>query len=183
MVTRKIWSKDKVKLARIDPYCNRQGFSKISLEGGDARELFTITLGGCEFVQPRIVLRVLGEELLRVREPEAPGAPVRLSGRFYDRHGRLAVEIVDNEYRGRIENWDIETGRGRVVVRSASHQTSVDLRIHGRNHVAVRKLKMAYKGLRVRATNREVELSCHDSKIRFAGRIFEPECAIDIAAA
>jgi hypothetical protein len=49
--------------------------------------------------------------------------------------------------------------------------------------LVVRRLEMAYNKLYVSATDRDVELSCYESRVRFAGRIFDPECAIEIAAA
>lgn len=179
-VTRRFWSKESVKQARLNPFCKRHGYSRLRFEGADPRDYFTVRLGGCEFVRPRHVLRILGHELLSVREPEAVGAPVRVTARIYDRNGHPAVEIIDNEYHGRIDNWDIETGRGRILVRSAPHHVTLDLRILGPSHLAIRRLQMSYTEIGINASDKEVELTCYESKLRFSGSIIEPECAIDI---
>jgi hypothetical protein len=181
-VTRRIWSKNLVEEARAHPKSCQIGHAIGELEGPSSRESFTISMGGCEFIKPRSILRILGIELLTVRPPEAPGAPMRISGAFFTKSGKLAFEIDDNEFRGKGDNWDIETVGRKITVRTAPGSIALQLRVIGRNHLAVDRLDMLYADIQILANQRGIWIG-EDNKegISYRGSIVEADCAIDIS--
>src|SRR5688500_9526885 len=60
-VTRRLWPKSKILKAREHPYCLRKGFSSARIDGPDLANEFVVTIGSCDFVRPRSILRVFGE--------------------------------------------------------------------------------------------------------------------------
>jgi len=181
-VTRRFWSKEKIKAARRDPICRQRGFSRMYLDGPRIREEFTVSFGGCDFIRPRCVLRVFGEELLALRGPESDGAPPRVSGRFYDSRGRLMLEIVDNEYRTPSRNWDVVLGRGTVKIQSEKRRTALSLALYGPQHVRVLGLEMQYRGIRVSVKRQRVAIQKDEViLVKFRGHIVEPDCALEVS--
>ena len=66
-------------------------------------------------------------------------------------------------------------------MRSEPNRVALSLRVLGRNHLALQRLEMSYRGIDVVATEQGIWLSCYKGGVGFAGTIVEPECAIEIA--
>jgi hypothetical protein len=92
-VTTGFLTKHRVKKARVTPLARQQGFARTYLEGPDPLEEFTVLLGGCRFIRPRSVLRIFGEDLLTIRQPEAANAPLLVSGRFFNDQNDVILSL------------------------------------------------------------------------------------------
>lgn len=112
-----LWSMQKIWEARANPICLRTGFCSSSDWFDYGSEPPTIILGGATVYRPDCVLRVFGQTLLELKGAESSGGPVRISGRFYDKDGRLTIEVEDNCLQGTIDNWDIKTVGTRIEIR------------------------------------------------------------------
>ena len=139
-VTKGLWSKDKVKEAMQAPKCLAAGFSFGAFDVGTAWP--EVVLGDCQCQETRAILVVYGERLLEVEPPEAASAPFRLSGRFYGEAGGLIFEIVRNEWRGPISNWDIELAGPRITIRSGPRRIALMIRADPPNKLVVERLEM-----------------------------------------
>src|SRR5579864_3686421 len=71
--------------------------------GSDGRVL----VGAASFQGCRVLLRVNGDDLLRIDAPEAPSGPARLTASFHDATGKLICRIVENEPRNRAQGWRV----------------------------------------------------------------------------
>jgi len=171
-VTRKFWSKSKVKQARKSPWCIVNG------KCHDAFEISTMTpeiwLGPNRVSNVPIILAVDDEVLLMIEPPECQNGPFRLSGRFYDKHGKLLFSISRNEWCGNPNNWDIECVGGKIIVRRAKRKIALQIRTIPPRGIMVEKAHMIHKGaeiyidlytLRVTSNNR--------STLSMQGRIVE----------
>ena len=83
---------------------NHQEFSRYKFELNRFPE---IRIGLTRIVGVRQILEVDNEDILSFRAPESTAAPPLLNAKFYNRRGMLAAEIVDNEWRAHVGNWDV----------------------------------------------------------------------------
>jgi hypothetical protein len=178
-VTRKRWSKQKIKDARLDPICKRKGYSYDAFDIGTGP--FTVVLGGCHFVDPETVLRMLGENQLAIHPPEEAGGPLRLSATFYNAQGKLMSRIVNNEWQGQIENWDIEIEGRKTTIRREPRDLALVMVTVPPNILHIERLDMYYKGVRLYADMRGVRIGPPDGLgVAWRGSMVNPECCLEV---
>ena len=146
-VTKGLWSKDKVKDGMQAPKCLEDGFSFGAFDVGPAWP--QVVLGDAHCRETRAILVVYGERLLEVEPPEVASAPFRLSGRFYGEDGGLIFEIVRNEWRGPISNWDVELSGPRITIRSGPRRIALMIRVDPPNKLVVERVDMRCQGVGV----------------------------------
>ncbi len=145
LVTRGFVQKQEIAEARLHPYCMEHGYGAVSLSGPRSDQRFCVSLGGCTFVNPRCILRVFSTDLLSIREPEVDSGPVRISAAFFNTRGQSILEIVENEYRVRSTNWDVEAVGGLFVVNDPTTEV-LRLEIKEPQHIRVTRMQMTYNG-------------------------------------
>lgn len=147
MVTRKQWSKQKVKLARENPACLKAGHARQFFDfcvGRPILKLGETELAGCE-----VFIHFQGYDLLSVLPPEEEGAPFRLSGVFTDSSGNIALRIKDNEWFASSSAWDVEVVGPRITIREGDRKISLVLRADPPNFLVVEKMNMYIGGSRL----------------------------------
>jgi hypothetical protein len=145
-------------------------------------EGLSITLGSARFYRPRTVLRVFGEDLFAIREPEEPGGPIRLSARFYDERGRLCLRVEDNILFADIGNWDFQVRGPRIIVRSAPRKPVLVIRVRSRSYLELERLEMYFRGVRFAADPhwaRVVSPLSHG--FQFRGEIRSADCCFEVS--
>ena len=177
-VTRGYIPKDTVRAKRSDPYRLSRRWPRLSLHPN--AEGFPVVLGGAQFINPRTVLRVLGRDLLSIREPECEDGPIRLSAEFYDNRGKKCLLIEDNECKSNPRSWDIETKGTCTTIRRAPR--AVALRIHlGPHRFFVERLAMQYRGVQLEANKQELKVfSKATESYRLSGWVRSPDVGIEI---
>lgn len=156
MVTRKQWSKARVKLAMRSP---------ASLQVGAARQFFDFCEGmpvlklgdnalfGCE-----VLIHFHGYDLFTIKPPEEPGAPFRLSGLFTDSEGKVTLEIIDNEWLAHSSSWDVEVVGPRITIREGEKNIALVLKSEPPSYLVVEKLNMNLDGYRISVSGNELRL-------------------------
>jgi hypothetical protein len=146
-VTRGFMPKETVSAALANPICLSQGFARERFDfAGRCPDLVFagLTLRDCPI--PIAVNRV---PMLKFEAGEEDGAPVRLSGNFYNANGRPSLEIVENEWRPLSGNWDVEATGGRIIVRDGPRMISLQLRLAPPREIVVEALDMIVEGFRL----------------------------------
>ena len=143
-VTRKVWSKEKVKKARQKPACNQQGFSSFALDISE-NESFIIQVGNTKFLNLHSIIEIDGERILYIERPEEPNTPPRISAKFFDRNGTPIASIVNNEWIGLTDVFDIETKGNKIRVRSDTGKIDLVLTIEAPRLIIVDTLNLFYK--------------------------------------
>lgn len=115
-VTRGVWSKEKVKADRSDPWCIRNHHCHDAFDVSEPNPV--IWAGPNEILNMNRILSVDDDVILSLQPPDQRGGPYSISGEFYDDDGNLLFRIDRNEWIGRIENWDIETVGRTIVIRT-----------------------------------------------------------------
>lgn len=181
-VTRGRWSKDRVGKARANPKCLQCGFTRFEQDAFDPDEPFVISFGRCDFVIPKVVLRVYGADLLVVQPPEDPTGPMRVSGRIFDESGEQVLLIDDNQYFADAKrSWDIEMKGARTIIRAAPRTISVQLWQPRPNKVVIERLRMKYQDVVVDADADGIRIQ-RDSEfdLEFDGVITGADCCVSV---
>lgn len=134
-----MWSKEKIKIARANPRTFAKGFSK---EAFDITDPFVLHLGenSCENIDT--IVQIQDEKLLWIEPPEAPGAPYRLSGKFYDESGNLIFRIDENEWSCPTTVWDLEVKGRQIWIRKKLGEFILHLEANPPHGLRIHHLKM-----------------------------------------
>jgi len=122
------------------------GFSSDNLE---ARGFPTVVLGGLTIQSTPIILEVAGRTLLGFSQPESPNAPFGLNALFCDKNGKPIAEIVENQWRAFVHNWDVDTVGLRTTIRGAYRDIALIFRTEPPSKIVVERIHMFFKGLRI----------------------------------
>jgi SEC-C motif len=162
-VTRGFWSKEKIKEARRDPFCIRQGKCHDAFDIG--QQDLTVWIGTVKVVNIETILRVDETILLSIEPPEQAGSPYRLSGEFYDDSGNPLFRISRNEWFGETSNWDIECIGGKVIIRSQFSLLTLQILCNPPNGIIIEKMNMSFRGTRFISDGYELRVKGHDKGI------------------
>ena len=102
-----------------------------------------IGIGRTRIFGVRKILEVDGEEVLSFDPPEALGSPPLLNAKFYNRKGILAAEIVRNEWRAHVNNWDVVVSGDTYTIRSNPRQIALQLRLH-QGKVTIKRMNLKF---------------------------------------
>ena len=87
------------------------------------------------------VLRYHGEDLIRVF-PGRQGEPGMISAVFTNEDGLEVLRLVENEWVGALENWDIDVVGRRITVRRGHREIALQLRLDPPGRIVVERLDM-----------------------------------------
>lgn len=127
-----------------DPQCKKEGFSWGAFDiGGKFPE---VILGTIVVNSSKSLINIDGEDVFSIAPPESEGQPYRINAKFYDKEGRLTLEIIDNETRAAITNWDVELEGPRLTIRSQLREFDLSIRTEPPHRLVIERLDMIYKG-------------------------------------
>ena len=131
---------------------NHQEFSRYKFELNRFPE---IRIGLTRIVGVRQILEVDNEDILSFRAPESTAAPPLLNAKFYNRRGMLAAEIVDNEWRAHVGNWDVVVSGDTYTVRSNRRKIALELRLQ-QGKVAIKRLNLRFNDATIKVAGKGV---------------------------
>lgn len=135
-----------VVAANANPKAKQKGFWE-NFDFGD--QYPKLLLGSNELFNCQNIILIDGESILRIDPPEEAGSPFRLSGRFYDAENNEIFEIIDNEWTGPPDLFDVETTAGEVLIKAKNNPETVALKISTTSlpdKLIISHLNMNYKG-------------------------------------
>jgi hypothetical protein len=162
-VNRGLLSKETVKLANAAPKALEKGFSFEVFDIGPLHP--NVRIGSLQAIRPRTVIRALGEDLLKVDEPEQPGGPFRLSAVFSDRDGKEIFRIKDNVWETPADNWDVDVTGPRITLRKGLGDLVLQLRVNPPNEVIIERLDMHFRGVHAVADEQQFGIQSPSGKI------------------
>jgi hypothetical protein len=143
-VTKGIWSKDKVKLHAKNPVCLQKGFSWGAFDIGSLHP--EVILGSSRWIDTPIVVRAMNETILKIEPSDFECGPYKLSGIFCNKDETEIFRIIENQWKGLIENWDIEIVGQTITVRRGKGDIALKLRTKPPSKIIVEQINMIYKG-------------------------------------
>lgn len=132
---------------RKNPKALQKGYSYEAFEV--ASNYITVVFGSITVNKANKIIEIDGEDIFSVSPPEVEGGPFRINAKMYDRSGRAILDIVNNEWRARSSNWDVEVVSNVIKIRSARGIIPLILRVEPPNRVVIEKLDLCYKKVRV----------------------------------
>ena len=146
-VTRNFMSKSRVRAAMANPKCKQQGFSFGEFDPAHTHPF--VVFAGMTLINCAIPVQVQGIPVFQIEEPEAEGAPYRLSATFYDQRGVPSLLIRRNDWRASAAPWDVEVAGGRITIRSAPGAISLRLAFAPAAGIVIEVLDMFVAGWRL----------------------------------
>lgn len=146
-VTRKVLSKETIKLSSKNPICKTSGFSFGPFDLGLVEPTIKIGTLTCRSVET--LIEVNGESIFSIQKPECEGAPFRISALLADLDGREILKIVDNEWITTTNNWDVEVVGPRITIRKSLGNISLVLRTEPPHSLIIERLEMEHQGVKI----------------------------------
>ncbi len=143
-ISRGIWSEEKIKISSNNPKCLEQGYSQSIFDFQENKP--EIIFGPSTWINTTIIINVFNKPVLIIEEPEEEKTPYRLSGLFYDDKSNCIFKIIENEWHGLIENWDIEITGRTLIIRRELRKVALKLTIYPPNKIIFDKININYKG-------------------------------------
>ncbi|KKF38955.1 HNH endonuclease [Hafnia alvei] len=146
-VTRRQYSKQKVITAMKSPKALENGFVRDFLNFNN--HFPEIHFGGVIFAECNIPLMIGDENILKF---SMDNGVFSLSGRFYDSHGKLSLEIIDNEWLCSSNIWDMELVGPRIIIRERKRGPKLIINIENENALVIESIDMFVQGKRLKGT-------------------------------
>jgi len=171
-------SKETIRQHIANPTAKKLGFSFGPFDLGIRPP--TVFLGELKITNVKIIIEVIGEPVLSVRPPDVAGKPFQINACLRDSNGTIALEIVDNEWRTRTENWDATVEGPRITIRSAPCQIALLLRAQPPHGLVVERMDMTHRGHRIQCDEGgTLTIESNGSKIEaHGGEIRDGDAAI-----
>jgi hypothetical protein len=154
-------SKESVWKAKAAPFCIRSGKPGCGmLEFGSLNS----AVGSLMFFECRVILKILGDELLTIEAPDQEGGPIRVNAKLYD-GPNLSLQIEDNGILISDENWDVEVTGDVLTVRRGLSEPSLIYRFLPKSGIRIERLNMRYRGVDVVVDADHVRVGNNDFRI------------------
>jgi hypothetical protein len=148
-VTRGHISKEAVRRAKLMPFAKRQGFSNEFFELGT--ETLTVAIGPVTMTNVQKHISINGKPVLSVAPPEQAGQPIRLNALLCNSAGETILEIVDNEWRVNLSNWDFEVIGPKLTAKDSTGRATLILTVRPGIGVSFDLIDMEHLGFRLLA--------------------------------
>ncbi len=146
-VTRKLLSKETIKLRSKNPFCKQKGFSFGPFDLGLVKPTIKIGTVTCHSVKS--LIHIDGESIFSIQEPECEDAPFRINTFLSDRDGNEILKIVDNEWFTTTSNWDVEVVGQRITIRKDIGDISLVIRTEAPHNLIIERLEMSHRGVKI----------------------------------
>ena len=146
-VTRKILSKETIKLRSKNPFCKQKGFSFGPFDLGFIKPTIKIGTVTCQSVKS--LINIDGESIFSIQEPECEGAPFRINAFLTNQDGNEILKIVDNEWFTTTDNWDVEVVGQRITIRKEIGDISLVIRTEPPHSLIIERLEMEHRGVKI----------------------------------
>jgi hypothetical protein len=166
-VTRGWIPKELVKNRAKHPKCLEAEFSWGALSCGQSHP--EVQLGQVIAKNVGTLLRVLGDDILKVEAPEVEGGPFLISAMLTDTNGQETFRIERNEWMTRTSNWDVEFVGTRIRIREKRHGVVAQIQSVPPSRLVIEKLEMHHKGVNISASlNRPLQIRTKPLLLRFS---------------
>ncbi|OIR04498.1 hypothetical protein GALL_134320 [mine drainage metagenome] len=178
-VTRKLLSKETIKLKSKNPKCLEQGFSFGPFDLGVIEPEIIFGTLKCKAVLS--LIRILGDDIFSIKPPESNGSPFLISAKLSDRDGNEILRIEDNEWITNSDNWDVEVVGTNITIRRELGDILLSLRSEPPSRLVIEKLEMSYRGTKISANeNKSIKISKQTGQQLDAGGIRIEGCQVGI---
>lgn len=137
-------SKAEIARAYKNPKALNRGYAH-DPEFASLQRPIVVHLGNLIFLDPRTIIMAENEEILAIHDDEDNARPV-LTGRCYDADGRTILDIVKSEWRGPIENWDVEQQGSTLAIRHGLRDIAIAVEVISQHELRFTHVHMNIRG-------------------------------------
>ena len=143
-VTRKVLSKETIKIFKKNPITKRKGFSfgPLDISSSD----FIITLGNNRIRECENLISIDGKPVIAILEPEEDGEPLRLTALFTDSKGLPLFAVKNNEWRIPNHVCDAEVIGSKIYIRQSNFRRTLILSAPNRNELLIERAIINVEG-------------------------------------
>lgn len=125
----------------------------------DLRTVYpTIVVGNCKFVNPKSVIEINGDTILALNTTQDNNGLPSLTGVFTDDKGRELIRIVNNEWQGSIEHWDLTTIGNEIVVRYKKGHVALKIKLEPPSTFIIQTLDIQINSCHLYCKNGEFKI-------------------------
>jgi len=145
--TKSIWSDNKLKHYNNNPKSLDRGFSFGLFDIGHTPP--TIKFGPNTFINTSEIINIYGIPILEIDPSEVQSGPFRISGLFYNDIGEKIFQIEENEWKGLINNWDIEQTGNSLIIRRDQRKIALEIITNPQKELIVSKINMVFQDVKL----------------------------------
>lgn len=131
--------------AATNPKCKQEGFSYGPLEFGIKSSI--VQIGSTLFLDSKNIICVNGEPVLSIKPPEEDKGPFLLTLVTEDSH--TSNRIVDNEWIGDAQSWDITTEGRNIIVRDQVGKILLELENIPNEKFVLHQINISYRNFKI----------------------------------
>ena len=146
-VTRKFWSKEKIRMHNDNPFCIKRGHAIDAFDISTVHPI--IRMGPTTWIDTWTILEVMGEQVLVIRPPEESEGPYSLSGKLSDDYASGLLVIEDNEWKASSAQWDCEVEGRTLTIRRKLGAILLELEAIPGTGINIRKINLEFNGARL----------------------------------
>lgn len=149
-VTKKIWSKEKIKQAKLAPYCIKHG------KANDFLDLPTGPIGlnfGNSHLAGNTILRIDGRPIIWFEDAEEAGTPRLLCASFYDKQNVCVLNIIRNEVRIYQSGWDVTTSGTKIKIGNPKEKQVLTMERVGGSEIKILECNMQIRDTSIQLKN------------------------------
>lgn len=142
--TRGQLSKETIKDRIARPKCKEAGFSFGPFDIGTLHP--EIVLGRMRCTNVKTLISFDGESVLTILPPLSIGLPFRVNANLRNEVGNSVLEIVDNEWRTPITNWDVDISGALITIRRGLGDIVLVIKSEPPHRIVIERLNMYHRG-------------------------------------
>ncbi|MGY8664133.1 SEC-C metal-binding domain-containing protein [Bradyrhizobium sp. UFLA05-109] len=146
--TRGFLSEQTISAARQNPKCTEKGFSFEEFDIGTTAP--EISVGAFTGTDVDTLIEIFGTRILSISAPAEAHLPFAINALLTDRDGNTILRIVENEWQSSIENWDVETGGGKITIRRGPGDIILAIRTEPPSKLIIERLDMYHRGASIK---------------------------------
>lgn len=180
-VTRKFWSKDKVRMHDASPFCIKRGHAIDAFDISTVHPV--IRIGPTTWIDTWSILEVMGEQVLAIKPPEEAGGPYLLSGKLSDDSASDLLIIDENEWKASSTQWDCEVDGNTLVIRRKRGEILLSLEAMPGIGVSVKRISLVFNGARLYGSDNNFTAEAPDGSKITLGQFSGISCRTAISVA
>jgi hypothetical protein len=139
-------SKQVIVEANQNPFNFRRGHASYHHNFGSDNPV--IHVGESQFRNVRVLVRILGENVLWIEEPEEGSTTYRLNACLRDVNGDIILNIVNNDWMASTKNWDVSATFNSLRIMSAERDVALVARFKA-PAIHFDRIDMIHRGTRI----------------------------------
>lgn len=144
--TRGVWSKEKIIRHNEQPKCVSDGYAADFFDIGET--LPKVIFGSTEWTDTPTIIEAFGETILGLSLDDESGL-VQFSGIFHNDEDQEIFRIVNNEWKGSTDNFDIDVVGSTLTVRKENRKVALKIKVEPPNVFIVEEIEMVFRGAKI----------------------------------